>query len=144
MKTNWLDKIQEKQSNVLDNILVFKEGGIHINPKNKGKFTATKKKTGETTEQLTHSKNPLTRKRAIFAQNAKKWKHEDGGSIEQGDSFPVKGEKAEYKKVGDKSTKQVVNRINIPFPGNKNNPSNFKNGGVINYDISHILEQWKK
>lgn len=32
-------------------------------------------KTGKTTEELTHSKNPLTRKRAIFAQNAKKWKH---------------------------------------------------------------------
>lgn len=32
-------------------------------------------RTGKTTEELTHSKNPLTRKRAIFAQNAKKWKH---------------------------------------------------------------------
>jgi len=52
-----------------------KDSGIHINPKNKGKFTALKKRTGKTTEQLTHSKNPLTRKRAIFAQNAKKWKH---------------------------------------------------------------------
>lgn len=52
----------------------FKSGGtIHIKPENKGKFTATKKKTGKTTEELTHSKNPLTRKRAIFAQNAKKW-----------------------------------------------------------------------
>jgi hypothetical protein len=48
---------------------------IHINPANKGKFNATKKKTGETTEQLTHSKNPVTKKRAIFAQNAKKWNH---------------------------------------------------------------------
>ena len=58
----------------------FKMGGsgIHINPANKGKFTATKKATGKSTEELTHSKNPLTRKRAIFAQNAKKWKHEDG------------------------------------------------------------------
>lgn len=46
---------------------------IHINPKNKGKFNATKKATGKSTEELTHSKNPLTRKRAIFAQNAKKW-----------------------------------------------------------------------
>lgn len=52
-----------------------KDSGIHINPKNKGKFNALKKRTGKTTEQLTHSKNPLTRKRAIFAQNAKKWKH---------------------------------------------------------------------
>lgn len=54
---------------------------IHINPKNKGKFNATKKRTGKSTEELTHSKNPLTRKRAIFAQNAKKWKHFDGGML---------------------------------------------------------------
>lgn len=52
-----------------------KDSGIHINPKNRGKFNALKKRTGKTTEQLTHSKNPLTRKRAIFAQNAKKWHH---------------------------------------------------------------------
>ena len=48
---------------------------IEIKPENKGKFTATKKATGKSTEELTHSKNPLTRKRAIFAQNAKKWNH---------------------------------------------------------------------
>ena len=55
-----------------NNISFLKNGGIHINPKNKGKFTATKKKTGKSTEELTHSNNQLTRKRAIFAQNAKK------------------------------------------------------------------------
>lgn len=48
---------------------------IDIKPENKGKFNATKKRTGKSTEELTHSKNPLTRKRAIFAQNAKKWNH---------------------------------------------------------------------
>ena len=46
---------------------------IKIKPENKGKFNATKKKTGKTTEELTHSKNPVTKKRAIFAQNAAKW-----------------------------------------------------------------------
>lgn len=51
------------------------ENTIHIKKENEGKFTATKKKTGKSTEELTHSKNPLTRKRAIFAQNAKKWNH---------------------------------------------------------------------
>jgi len=56
-------------------------GSIHINPANKGKFTATKQRTGKTTEELTHSKNPLTRKRAIFAQNAAKWHHADGGLL---------------------------------------------------------------
>lgn len=62
--------------------LFFAEGGgIHIKPENRGKFTATKKRTGKTTEELTHSKNPLTRKRAIFAQNAKKWHHAFGGDL---------------------------------------------------------------
>lgn len=48
---------------------------IHIKKENRGKFTATKKRTGKSTEELTHSKNPITRKRAIFAQNAKHFKH---------------------------------------------------------------------
>ena len=43
----------------------YKYGGIK--KKNRGKFNALKKRTGKTTEELTHSKNPLTRKRAIFA-----------------------------------------------------------------------------
>ena len=50
-------------------------GGIHIKPKNRGKFKATMRRTGKTAEQLKHSSNPLTRKRAIFALNARKWKH---------------------------------------------------------------------
>ena len=53
----------------------YSNGKIRIKPANRGKFNATKKRTGKTTEELTHSKNPLTRKRAIFAQNAKKWNH---------------------------------------------------------------------
>ena len=58
-----------------------KGSGIHIKKENRGKFTETKKRTGKTTEELTHSKNPLTRKRAIFAQNSRKFKHEDGGEV---------------------------------------------------------------
>lgn len=58
-----------------------KGGGIHIKPENKGKFTETKRRTGKTTEELTHSSNPLTRKRTIFAQNAKKWHHAFGGDL---------------------------------------------------------------
>ena len=55
---------------------------IHIKPENKGKFNATKARTGKTTEELTHSSNPITRKRAIFALNASHWKHEKGGYVE--------------------------------------------------------------
>lgn len=51
------------------------EEGIHIKEKNRGKFNATKERTGKSTEELTHSKNPLTRKRANFARMAKRgWK----------------------------------------------------------------------
>jgi len=72
-------------------VMQMKYGGIYINPANKGKFNATKKATGKTTEELTHSNNPLTRKRAIFAQNAAKWKHEYGGQLpkaQEGDIIP--------------------------------------------------------
>lgn len=59
---------------IITNIIAeFKKGG-KIKPENKGKFTATKKETGKSTEELTHSKNPVTKKRAVFAQNAAKWK----------------------------------------------------------------------
>ena len=49
-----------------------KKNPLHIKEESKGKFTATKKATGKTTEELTHYKNPITRKQAIFAQNADK------------------------------------------------------------------------
>lgn len=61
----------------------LKEEGIHIKKENEGKFTATKKATGKSTEELTHSKNPLTRKRAVFAQNAKKWHHKGKKKLEE-------------------------------------------------------------
>lgn len=56
-------------------------GTIHINPENKGKFNATKAATGKSTEELTHSSNPVTKKRAVFAQNASHWKHANGGTL---------------------------------------------------------------
>lgn len=59
----------------LDEVRPQAKSGIHINPANKGKFTATMKRTGKTAEELKHSNNPLTRKRAIFALNARKWHH---------------------------------------------------------------------
>ena len=69
-------------------LLYSKGGSIHIKPENRGKFTETKRRTGKTTEELTHSSNPLTRKRAIFAQNAKKWHHAFGGELNtQGGDF---------------------------------------------------------
>ena len=92
-------------------LLYSKGGSIHIKPENRGKFTETKRRTGKTTEELTHSKNPLTRKRAIFAQNAKKWKHEDGGLLDLGlgpNKFRFGGN------IGTLS----INGGDFPMPGN--------------------------
>ena len=54
-------------------------GGIHIKKSHEGRFTEWKKRTGKTTEEALHSKNPHVRQMANFARNAKKWKHDDGG-----------------------------------------------------------------
>jgi hypothetical protein len=85
----------------------FKMGGsgIHIKPENKGKFTATKKATGKSTEELTHSSNPVTKKRAIFAQNAAKWKHADGS----------KSMNVDKKMCGSKGVKYAEGTKSIKF-----------------------------
>jgi hypothetical protein len=51
------------------------KSGIHINPANRGKFKATMARTGKSASELKQSADPLTRKRATFALNAKKWSH---------------------------------------------------------------------
>jgi hypothetical protein len=55
------------------------KSGIHINPKNRGKFTASAKASGQSVQQ--HAKSVLNnpnastkeKQRANFAKNAKKW-----------------------------------------------------------------------
>lgn len=70
-----------------DNIDQFAMGGIHINPKNKGKFTASANKAGMGVQAFAskvlankeHYSAQLV-KRANFAKNASKWKHAMGGT----------------------------------------------------------------
>lgn len=65
-------------------IPVHKKGsGIHIKKENKGKFTdyCGGKVTDECINRAKKSKNPILRKRATFAENARAWKHQDGGVV---------------------------------------------------------------
>jgi hypothetical protein len=64
------------------------KSGIHIKPENRGKFTASAKKAGMGVQ--TFASKVLANKggysstqvkRANFARNAAKWKHEDGGTM---------------------------------------------------------------
>ena len=65
-------------------IPVNKKGsGIHIKKKNRGKFTeyCGGEVTQKCIDKAKKSKNPTLRKRATFADNARKWKHAQGGSL---------------------------------------------------------------
>ena len=63
----------------LDKSPIYAKYGIHIKPSHVGKFTALKKRTGKSTEELKHSSNPTVRKEAVFAANAKHFQHKAGG-----------------------------------------------------------------
>lgn len=82
------------KSELFNRPLLFKSGGflisldkkgnkIHIKKANRGKFTdyCGGKVTSECIARGKRSSDPKIRKRATFAANARKWKHEDGGTI---------------------------------------------------------------
>lgn len=58
-------------------------GKIHIKPENRGKFTkyCGGKVTSECIARGKKSSDPVVRKRATFAANARKWHHADGGFL---------------------------------------------------------------
>ena len=59
-------------------------GPIYIKKENRGKFTdyCGGKVTNECIQRGLNSPNPLTRKRANFARNARGWSHADGGFLD--------------------------------------------------------------
>lgn len=105
----------------------YAESGIHIKPENRGKFNATKKRTGKSTEELTHSKNPITRKRAIFAQNASTWDHAANGGGPYGDMLPV------YNPMNigtslENTPSQIQDYMSVETPSDKREPgTGFRN-----------------
>ena len=77
----------DKLSNVerVDAIEAFKKGNkIHIKKENRGKFTdyCGGKVTSECIQRGKNSPDPKIRRRATFAANARTWKHQSGGILE--------------------------------------------------------------
>jgi hypothetical protein len=76
----------------------YAKGGIHINPENKGKFTASAKAAGHSVQEHARAvlnnpnATPLQKKRANFARNAAKWKHSDGGYVHNQMTQPMLAE----------------------------------------------------
>lgn len=69
--------------NNIDISFFKKGGGIKIKEKNKGSFTkyCGGNVTSECIRRGKNSSNPKTRKKAIFAQNSRRWKHQNGGVL---------------------------------------------------------------
>ena len=67
----------------LEDVLILKKGGIHIKKKNRGSFNrwCKGKVTTECIARGKRSKNPKIRKKAVFAQNSRRWRHELGGVL---------------------------------------------------------------
>ena len=56
-------------------------GSIHIKPSHRGRLTELKKRTGKSEAELYNDGNPAHKKMVVFARNARKWKHGDGGNL---------------------------------------------------------------
>ncbi len=79
-----LINIAQNSNSNFDGLAYAKSGAkIHIKKKNIGSFTryCNGKVTEECIRKGKNSSNSTTRKRANFASNARKWKHEEGGNI---------------------------------------------------------------
>ena len=59
-------------------------GGIHIKPSHRGRLTELKKRTGKSEAELYNDGNPAHKRMVVFARNARKWKHGEGGNLFDG------------------------------------------------------------
>ncbi|NDB86625.1 MAG: hypothetical protein EB127_28620, partial [Alphaproteobacteria bacterium] len=133
------DSLSDNDKDDLVTQMVMRDGGIHIDHKNKGKFNATKERTGKTTEELTHSKNPLTRKRAIFAQVSRSWhKKQEGGSIPTYPQIPDNQANVEVENLETvKLPNGELNKFEGPSHAQGGIPTNLPEGSKI---FSHYLK----
>lgn len=143
-------------------LIELKKGNkIYIKPKNRGKFTkyCHGKVTDECIRRAKASGNPTLIKRATFAQNARRWKHKEGGkafvngvSILDSNPDAYKYVKKKYKMAqeGTKLTfgQKVGNFLNSDLGQFAANAAGqFVNGIWQNKQqnkIKNELNQWKK
>lgn len=86
----------------------YKSGNkIHIKKANKGKFTeyCGGKVTQECITRGKNSPDPKIRKRATFAQNSRRWKHQDGGVLYI-EASPEYKEYLKYKRLSPEEQEQ--------------------------------------
>ncbi len=109
----------------------YKHGGIYIKPSHRGRFTAYKERTGKTTQEALHSSDPHVRKMAVFANNAKHFKHEMGGihKYEDGGLSDIP-----YENTGFNANPYLDNFVNQQTTADQD----FNNINNYNFDKSMI------
>jgi len=80
--SDWAEKILDIVSDTDNGVLFKSGGGIHIKPSHRGRLTELKKRTGKTEAELYRTGSPAVRKMITFARNSRKWKHGDGGLLD--------------------------------------------------------------
>ena len=96
-----------------------KGSGIHIKKKNRGKFReyCGGEVTDKCIQRAKKSKNPTLRKRATFAQNSRRWKHKEGGEINNKDVDKSPDKKPKKKLVVKRQTNPTGMVNKRPIPG---------------------------
>ena len=115
----------------------FKKGsGIHIKKENRGKFTkyCDGKVTQKCIDKAKKSNNPTLRKRATFAENARAWKHQEGGVARRRINFDAMMKDPEWKNI---DRYMNVNNLRVLVDSlNGRNASDYQLSGVISNVIS--------
>lgn len=78
-------------------------GDIHIKPSHRGRLTELKKRTGKSEAELYNDGNPAHKKMVVFARNARKWNHADGGYLTDPPAYLLLGNKKEDYNWGNES-----------------------------------------
>ena len=119
--------LKKQEGGVVDDMgnYHYANGGIYIKPENRGKFTAYKERTGNTTEEALHSPDPHVRQMANFAKNAAGWKHAMGGMVQ----YDGGGTKDNIG-INDGQGRTVVGQIN-PFTGKPYTVADASNSNFI-------------
>jgi hypothetical protein len=101
---------------------MYGEGGIHIKPENKGKFTAYAKSHGKGVQEMAsavlankENYSPTIVKRANFAKNAAGWKHEDGGYVEYAEGGNVNPYNQVLNKVANFNTSKAAEQMDAEY-----------------------------
>jgi hypothetical protein len=100
----------------------YGDGGIHIKPENKGKFTAYAKSHGKGVQEMAsavlankENYSPTIVKRANFAKNAAGWKHENGGYVEYAEGGNVNPYNQTLNKVTNFNTSKASEQMDAEY-----------------------------